>query len=211
MLLSPLDYYTPQHNSGGYYGFALTVRVPVRNVVRPYFRFRTITWLNVNGFSPNLVCALVLWRSGLPRLLMSKFRQFWQSSARDTSVFSFPGDNFCKCRWIFTKLGMCIDIVEVWFGVVTGLISSIFDRVICPWHVRIFFFSDDNCGTYMYHCTHETWYCGDLLWDCYWANFVNFWQLSARDTSVFSFQDNNLSKSQWIFTKLDMCIDNLEI
>ena len=29
-------------------------------------------------------------------------------------------------------------------------------------------------------------------------------ELSAHDTSIFSFQDNNLSKSQQIFTKLDM-------
>ena len=27
---------------------------------------------------------------------------------------------------------MCIDIVEVWFGIANGQISSIFDRVICP-------------------------------------------------------------------------------
>ena len=32
-------------------------------------------------------------------------------------------------------------------------------------------------------------------------------ELSARDISIFLFQDNNLSKSQWIFTKVDMCID----
>ena len=31
--------------------------------------------------------------------------------------------------------------------------------------------------------------------------------LSAHNTSIFSFQDNNLNKSQWIFTQSDMCID----
>ena len=35
-----------------------------------------------------------------------------------------------KCQWIFTKLGMCIDIVEIWFGLVDGQILSIFYRVI---------------------------------------------------------------------------------
>ena len=25
-----------------------------------------------------------------------------------------------KCRWIFTKRGVCIDIVEIWFGIVNG-------------------------------------------------------------------------------------------
>ena len=29
--------------------------------VHPYFRFWTITWVNVNGFSPNLVCADLYW------------------------------------------------------------------------------------------------------------------------------------------------------
>ena len=50
---------------------------------------------------------------------------------------------------------MCIDIVEICFGIANGQISSIFD--------------------------------------------------------IISFQDNNLSKSQWIFTKLDVCIDIVEI
>ena len=35
-------------------------------------------------------------------------------------------------------------------------------------------------------------------------------ELSARNTSVFYFQDNNLSKSQWIFTKFDVSIDIVE-
>ena len=36
-------------------------------------------------------------------------------------------------------------------------------------------------------------------------------ELSARNTSVFNVQDNNLSKTQWIFTKFDVCIDIEEI
>ena len=35
--------------------------------------------------------------------------------------------------------------------------------------------------------------------------------LSASSASVFFFQDNNLSKSQWIFTKFYMCIYIVEI
>ena len=34
------------------------------------------------------------------------------------SVFSFTDDNLSKHQWIFTRLGMCIDIVEIWFGIV---------------------------------------------------------------------------------------------
>ena len=59
----------------------------------PYFRFRTISWVNNKGFSPNLLYALTLRRSGLG-LLMGNFRQlFTELSARDTPIFSFLDDN----------------------------------------------------------------------------------------------------------------------
>ena len=70
---------------------------------------------------------------------MGKFRQFLTKfSARDTSVFFVYGDNFSKYQWIFTKLAMCIDIVEICFGIANGRISLIFDRVICPLNIPIF-------------------------------------------------------------------------
>ena len=40
---------------------------------------------DINGFSPNLVCALILWRSGLG-LLMGKFTEL---SARDTIMAGY--------------------------------------------------------------------------------------------------------------------------
>ena len=52
--------------------------------------------------------------------------------------FSFPDDTLSKHQWIFTKLGMRIDIVEIWFWIANGQISSIFDGVICPRHAHIF-------------------------------------------------------------------------
>ena len=127
--------FIPHHTIvAGYYGITLAVRVSLCcTSVRPYFR--AITWVSVNGFSPNSVDALILRRSGFG-LLMGLFRQFLtELSAPNTSVFSFLDDNFIKYQWIVTKLGVCIDIVETWFG----QISSIFGRVICPWHIRIFF------------------------------------------------------------------------
>ena len=45
-------------------------------------------------------------------------------------IFSLPDDNLSKREWIFTKLGMCIDIVEIWIGIANGQISSNFDEVI---------------------------------------------------------------------------------
>ena len=93
---------------------------------------------------------------------MGKFHQFLtELSARDTSVFSFLDD---KYQWIFTKLGMCIGILEICFGIANGQI------------------------------------------------FVHFLtELSIHNTSIFWFPDNNFSKSQRIFTKLDMYIDIVEI
>ena len=32
-----------------------------------------------------------------------------------------------KYQWILTKLVVCIDIMEIWFGIINGQISSIFD------------------------------------------------------------------------------------
>ena len=53
------------------------------------FRFRKKTRVNIDGFSPNLVCALILWRSGLG-LLMGKFCQiFTELSARDTIMAGY--------------------------------------------------------------------------------------------------------------------------
>ena len=49
---------------------------------------------------------------------VGKFRQILtELSAQDTPIFLFPDDNFSKHKWIFTKLGMCIDTMEVWFGI----------------------------------------------------------------------------------------------
>ena len=41
------------------------------------------------------------------------------------STLSVAMDNFSKYQWIFTKLGMCIDIMEIWFGIAYGQITSI--------------------------------------------------------------------------------------
>ena len=51
-----------------------------------------------------------------------------QSSVRP-SVFSFLDDNLSEHQWIFTKLGMCIDIVEIWFGIAYQQISSNFTEL----------------------------------------------------------------------------------
>ena len=121
----------------GYYGITLAVHVSVGlsiRLVRMLFA-RTFLFmftdnnLNKCQFSPNLACALILWRSSLG-LLMGKFCQFLtQLSACDMSVFSFLDDNLSKFQWIFTKFDMCIDIVDIWFGIAHWQILSIFEQL----------------------------------------------------------------------------------
>ena len=104
-------------------------------MTHPYFHFRMITLVNINEFSPNLVCALILWRSGLG-LLMVKFSHIWTDlSAIDMSIFfSFTDDSFSKYQWIFHKLDMCIDIADICFGFANGQILSIVDSYLPATH-----------------------------------------------------------------------------
>ena len=67
-------------------------------------------------------------------LLKGKFCQILtELSARDMPIFSFQ-DDLCKCQEILTKLGTCIDIKGIRFGIANGQILSMFDRVICLRH-----------------------------------------------------------------------------
>ena len=202
-----LSIFTPRHTIvAGYYGFMLVVRESIRLSVRPsyvrpsvrpsVFRFRMITWVNINGFLPNLMYALILWRSGLG-LLMGKFRQcFTEFSARDTPIFSFPDDNLTKHQWIFTKLGMCIHIVEIWLEIANGQISSNFDGVICPRHAIYRFRTItwvNNKGfspNLLYPLTLRR--SGLGLLNGKFRQILT--ELSARDRLMFSFPGDNFSK-----------------
>ena len=114
----------PRHLIVGvkYYGFMLDVSVclsihpsVIRLSIRISFPYDNL--VNISGFSLNLVCTLIFWRSGL-RLLMGKFVSLWQLAARHTSIFSFLDNNLSIYQWIFTKLDMCIHIVQIWFEIV---------------------------------------------------------------------------------------------
>ena len=49
---------------------------------------------------------------------MGKFYKcLTELSAQDTPIFWFLDDTLSKHQWSFTKLGMCIDIVKIWFGI----------------------------------------------------------------------------------------------
>ena len=40
------------------------------------------------------------------------------------SIFSFPDDNLWKYKLISSKPGVCVDIVEIWFGIANWQILS---------------------------------------------------------------------------------------
>ena len=122
----------------------LNVRSWERTSVHPSgFRFRMITWVNINGFSPNLVCALILWRSGLG-LLIGKFHWILtELTARDMPIFSFPDDILSKHQWIFTKLGMCLTLWRSGLGLLMGKFRQIL-RELSAWDTPIFLFLEDN-------------------------------------------------------------------
>ena len=64
---------------------------------------------------------------------MRKFCQFQtELSAHHTSVFSFLDDDLSKCQWIFTKLGMCIDIEAIWFGLQMGKLHQLLTELSAP-------------------------------------------------------------------------------
>ena len=61
-----------------------------------------------------------------------------RTSVHPSVRFSFPDDNLSKHQRIFTKFGIFIDIVEIWFWIANGQILSNSDGVIYPIHVHIF-------------------------------------------------------------------------
>ena len=89
---------------------------------------------------------------------------------------------------------MCIDIVEIWFGIANGQISSNFYGVICPRHAHIFVSGQwvNNKGfkpNLLYALTLRRSGLGLLM-----GKFSQiFTELSVRDTPIFSFPDDNLS------------------
>ena len=49
----------------------------------------------------------------------------WMSVCLSVRLSVFCFRMMSKYQWIFTKLGMFIDIVEIWFGIANGQILSI--------------------------------------------------------------------------------------
>ena len=72
---------------------------------------------------------------------MGKFHQILTVlSACDRSIFSFLDNNFSKFQWIFIKLGMCIDIMEICLGIAYGQVLT--ELSAC--NTSVFEFQDNN-------------------------------------------------------------------
>ena len=66
------------------------------------------------------------------------------------SVFRFQ-TIMSKYQWVFAKLGICIDIMEIWFRIIIGQISSIFDNNLPT--TSVFSFAYNNLSKYQWICT----------------------------------------------------------
>ena len=81
----------------------------------------------------------------------------------------FPDDKLSKHQWIFTKVGLSIDIVEIWMGIADGQISTNFDRSYLPethpyFHFRMIMSKHQWIFTKLGMCIDIVEIC--LLWYC---------------------------------------------
>ena len=108
--------------------------VACKNDCSPFPTF-CVTSLWIDFYTLPLYSGGVLW--------FSCWTSIHLSVVSPSVCLSFPDDNLSKHQWILTKLGMCIDIVEIWFGIANGQISSNL-RELSAQDTPIFSFPDDN-------------------------------------------------------------------
>ena len=139
----------------GYYGFTLDICPlcicpPSIRISFPDDNLNKHQW-----FSPNLVCAVILWRSGLG-LLMGKFHQILtELSVRDTPIFSFPDDTLSKCQgilnlihafiWKRSCLGLLMGKFRQWFTALSARYT-----IMAGCYTLMFLFTSEN--TVSFHC-----------------------------------------------------------
>ena len=136
-------YYTLPLYSGGVLWFHIgrpCVRPSVcPSVVGPsVFCFRMITWVNINGFSPNLVCALILWRSGLGSL-MGEFRYL----PKTRPYFRFQMITWVNVNGFSPNLVCALILWRSGLGLLIGKFRQILTEL-STWDMPIFSFPDDN-------------------------------------------------------------------
>ena len=105
------------------------------------------------------------------------------------SVFLIPDDNLSEWQWNFTKLCMCIGVVEIWVGKFCQFLTekSAIDR-----SIFLFFWTKTSVNINGFSpnlilCALVLWRsCLGLLMDKF-CQFLT--ELSVHDTSIFLFQD----------------------
>ena len=132
------------------------------------FRFCSISWVCINGFWPNFADALILTTSSLG-LLSIHFRQFVTELQPLNDVrISFPLNIFRTNEWILTKYCICIDIDNIWLGIVKQAFSSIHYRVMALEWCQNFVSPQylENEGMDCEQILHMHWYWQHLARDC---------------------------------------------
>ena len=94
------------------------------------------------------------------------------------SVFSFRDDNFSLYEWIFTKLDVCIEIVETLFGIADGQFSS----ELSSRDTSVFSYLDDNFSKYQWIFT-KLGMCINIVEICF--GIANGQILSIFDRDIF--------------------------
>ena len=102
--------------------------------------------------------------------MLTSHQFMMELSAWHRCVFLLLDNNLIKYPWLFTKLGMCFDILKIWFGIANGKILSIFDSYLPATHP---YFCFQTISKYQWIFTNLgmcTWYvhryCRDLVLDC---------------------------------------------
>ena len=96
-------------------------------------------WESIQFYTPPLYSGRILWFHVEPLCICPSVHPYVCLSVR----FSFPDDNSSKQLWIFTKFGMCIDIVEIWLGLLMGKFRQILTELPAR-DMPIFSFTDNN-------------------------------------------------------------------
>ena len=104
-------------------------------ILRCLIRVTTVCKYSSHFYTPPLSCHTIV--AGYYGFTLDIRQSVCPSGNRTSVCISFPDDNLSKHPWIFTKLGMCIDIVDIWFGIANGQIPSNFVS-----------FPDDNLSKY---------------------------------------------------------------
>ena len=167
--------YMPHHSSRVLWYRWLSVCLPH---VRPsVFSFLDDNWVYVNGFSQNLVCALILWRPGLG-FLMDKFRQFFTVICPRSICILVSGQSLVWMSKDFQQTWSvhwyCGDLV--WDCSSANFV--IFFSVICPRHICILISGQSRVNVNGFSPNLECALIPGL--GLLNGKFRKFWQISAR-------------------------------